>query len=123
MPISNNKKATAAMKVLLSAKHEWNLSDDELYQLLGQPDPTIYPQYLKGQFTTVSDDLLVRLAYLTTIYAQLKSLYSPENQILWLKNISETKSIWKGHSPLVMMCSSLEGIMNVLQHVNGFKGA
>lgn len=123
MPISNNKKATAAMKVLLSAKHEWNLSDDELYQLLGQPDPTIYPQYLKGQFTTVSDDLLVRLAYLTTIYAQLKSLYSPENQILWLKNISEPKSIWKGLSPLTMMCSSLEGIVNVLQHVNGFKGA
>ena len=126
---NNNKNITpideakAGLKVFFFAVSEWQLSTHEAMALLGNPSRYHYDQYKAGNVRTVSDDFLFRLAYLSIIYANLKTVYTNQNRQRWLKNGSEPGSKWCGLSPLTYMLSSIRGIIDVYDYLNGLSGS
>lgn len=118
--ITSEAQAKAALKVFFCAVAEWDLSADEARRLLGDPSQSQYDQYKSGIVHSVSDDFLLRLACLSTIYGKLRQLYSEQNIRLWLKNGSEPGSKWCGLSPLEYMLSSIRGVIAVFDHLNAY---
>jgi len=114
------EQAKAALKVFFCAVSEWGLSTQDARALLGNPSRSRYYNYKMGNISSVSDDFLFRLAYLSTIYGNLRILYSDKNIKLWLKNGSEAGSKWCGLSPLNYMLSSIRGVIAVFDHLNAF---
>ena len=123
MTIKQSEQAKAALKVFFCAVEEWELQDKQARALLGAINNVEYDEYKQGIVKFISKDILSRLAYITTIYSNLRLLYSDENIILWLKNGSEPSSQWRGNSPLDLMTDSIEGIIRVFDYLNGFRGS
>ncbi|MFK5948923.1 MAG: hypothetical protein QM500_09175 [Methylococcales bacterium] len=118
---SETAQTKAGLKVFSTAVAEWELSYKQGQKLLNVTD-NHYIEYIKGNVKSTSDDLMGRLAALTQIYAWLKLLFSSENRMLWLKNTSQTDSIWKGLSPLEVMMNDYDGILIVYNHLDRLKG-
>ena len=108
-PLSQTK---AALKVFFTAVSEWELTQAQACKLLNI-STKVYQQYKNGMTDSTTDDLCSRLALLTLIYGSLKTLYSEENIVLWLKNPSKKASPWKGSSPLTTMVNDFSGIVLV----------
>lgn len=118
--ITQIDQAKAGLKVFFCAVSEWELSVKDARTLLGNPSRSRYYDYKAGNIRSVPDDLLFRIAYLSTIYGNLRILYSDENVKLWLKNGSEPGSKWCGLSPLNYMLSNIRGVIEVFDHLNEF---
>ena len=120
--ISKIDQAKVGLKVFFSAVTEWELSADDARALLGNPSRSRYYEYKAGTVRFVSDDFLFRLAYLCTIYGNLRLLYTHNNTKLWLKNGSKPGSKWSGLSPLKYMISNIRGVIAVFDHLNAYIG-
>ena len=122
MKNKQNEQTKVALKVFFIAVEEWSLSDKQARALLGRLSSQEYEEYRHGIVKITSEDILSRLSYITTIYSNLRLLYSDENIILWLKNSSEPNSQWRGCSPLDLMVENLDGIISVFEYLNGLSG-
>lgn len=116
-------QAKSGLKVFFCAVSEWELSVNDARALLGNPSRSQYYEYKAGNVHSVSDDFLFRLAYLSTIYGNLRLLFSDTNIKLWLKNGSEPGSKWCGLSPLEYMISTIRGVIAVYDHLNAYIGS
>lgn len=122
-PGSRAEMAEAGLQAFFAITDEWQLTAEQQRRLLGNPGRSRFFQLKAGKRTTVSDDELDRLAYLSGIYASLNILYSPENSLLWLANPSEPGSPWHGQSPLdCMLAGGLVALADVYRHLNGLRG-
>lgn len=120
MLIDTITQTKAALKVFFTAVNEWKLSKTQALALLGTLSNNAYDEYKLGIINSVSDDLLSRLAYITTIYGYHRLLFSEENIILWLKNDSKLDSRWHGYSPLNLMIKDIKGIILVYNYLSSF---
>lgn len=123
MKLKQNKQAKAALKVFFCAVEEWSLSDKQARALLGSLNSQEYEEYRRGIVNITSENVLLRLSYITTIYSNLRLLYSDENIVLWLKNSSELSSRWNGSTPLDLMTDNLDGILRIYNYLNGLSGS
>lgn len=122
--LSKQETAEAGLLAYFAIADEWGLSVAQQRSLLGNPSRTRFFDLKAGKRATLSDDELDRLAYITGIYAALNILYNPPNTLLWLKNPSESTSIWRGQSPLAYMLSGkLMALVDVYRYLNGLRGA
>ena len=122
--ISKQEMAEAGLLAYFSIAKEWDLKTDEQRKLLGNPGRSRFFDLKAGKSHSVSDDELDRLAYITGIYSALNILYSPENTLLWLKNPSESASIWRGQSPLeYLLTGKMMALIDVYRYLNGLRGA
>ena len=117
MLIDTITQTKAALKVFFTAVDEWGISREQGQQLLNVSNNQ-YREYIEGTIDSISHDLMSRLAFITMIYGSLKQLYSEKNIQLWLKNKSESNSIWKGYSPLEVMMNDFDGIVMVHNHLS-----
>ncbi|HEY5601788.1 MAG TPA: hypothetical protein VIM41_01640 [Gammaproteobacteria bacterium] len=122
--VSHEAQAAAGLTAFFAITREWGLSVDEQRRLLGNPSRSRFFEMKKGNCVSLSDDELDRLSYLVNIYAALNILYSPENQILWLKNPGRPGSLWQVQSPLSYLTSGkLMALIDVSRYLNGMRGA
>ena len=125
------EEAEALVEAFFKIAEVWELSADEARLLLGSPGRTRFYDLRKGVTSTVhglSDDEMDRLAYITGIFAALEILFSPENSLLWLRNIATPQDgytrPWGNEAPLVhMLHGKMEGLIDVYRYVNGLRGA
>ena len=113
-------QAEVALKVFFRSIEEWGLSEEQAQQLLNVTNKQ-YCEYKEGIINSTAHNLMSRLAIISMIYGSLKQLYSVENRKLWLKNTSQSDSIWKGYSPLEVMMNDYEGIIMVHNYLNHIK--
>ena len=122
--ISKQEMVEAGLLAYFSIVNEWDLNTEEQRKLLGNPGRSRFFDLKAGKSHSVSDDELDRLAYITGIYSALYILYSPENTLLWLKNPSESGSIWHGQSPLeYLLTGKMMALIDVYRYLNGLRGA
>ena len=114
----------AGLKAFFSIATEWNLSNEQMMGLLGNPSRSRFYAMKRGDAVNLSDDELDRLSYVANIYAALNILYKPHNVLLWLRNARSADSPWRGRSPLLHITSGkMESLIDVSRYLNGLRGA
>ncbi len=122
-PTPRKEMASVGLRAFFSITEEWGLNTAQQRQLLGNPGRSRFFHLKGGKRTSVSDDELDRLAYVSGIYAALNILYSPENCRRWISNPSAADSIWHGQSPLdYMLSGGLVALSDIYRYLNGLRG-
>lgn len=125
--ISRYDMAKAGLSAAFAITAEWNLSNEELRVLLGNPSRSRFDELRRGKSGTIhslSVDELDRLAYITGIYAMLNMLYSPASHPEWLRNASKLPSEalyrpWGAGSPLgYMLTGKLKAVADVYDYMS-----
>ncbi len=131
MHFTREELAEAGVSGFFAIVKEWGLSQEESRTLLGNISHGRFDALQMGDPTTLStlsDDELDRLAYITGIYAALNSLYTPASHSEWLRNKSRLSAEamyrpWGTGSPLdFLLTGKFIALADVYAHLNSIGG-
>lgn len=100
----------AGLKAALRITQGWCVTDEAQCLLLGTRSSAAVELLKCASTEDVSSDILERLSYILGIHKALATLFSPANQVHWLKTPNQDAP-FGGRSPLDYMLSGGIGAM------------
>ncbi|MHB8474596.1 MAG: hypothetical protein ACYDC8_17480 [Gammaproteobacteria bacterium] len=125
--LAREEQATSLLKTFFIITKEWGLRTQDERALLGFPDAWCFHGLRNGlqpAISSLSEDGMDRLAFITGIYNGLRILFTQDNMLNWLHNhgveFDPSMRPWGEGAPLPHMLSGkIEKLIDVYRYVNG----
>ncbi|HEJ4267109.1 MULTISPECIES: MbcA/ParS/Xre antitoxin family protein [Stenotrophomonas] len=108
-----------AIRAFFNLAAAWQLTEQERYSLLGEPDTTDYETWRLGLPERVTPEVVYRVSYMLGIYRALHTIFPDAGQADgWLKRPNKDK-MFGGRSALdVMIADGPAGMMRVRDYLD-----
>lgn len=107
-------EAAAMMRAVFNLFRLWNVNDAQARVLLGQPSPSTFYRWKRGEIGTVPHDTIWRLGDLMGIHKALRYMFTkPERGYAW---VSKPNEAFNGKSALDRMLAGAPGDLTAVRN-------
>ena len=119
--VTNEKLTQVALKLFFNVGKQWELDNNQLMKLLGDPPRTTFYKWKGGEAKALSRDTLERISMVQGIYKSLRIIFSSEAQAD--KWVAKPNEAFAGASALdVMLGGSMMDIARVRIYLDAMRG-
>lgn len=107
-------EAAAMMRAVFNLFRLWNVNDTQARVLLGQPSPSTFYRWKRGEIGTVPHDTIWRLGDLMGVHKALRYMFTePERGYAW---VSKPNEAFNGKSALDRMLAGAPGDLTAVRN-------